>query len=51
MYLYCIFFQVESLHHEQSNTDFYVLCELIKDYIGLLGAIKEVFHERVKVRY
>ncbi|XP_077298370.1 sorting nexin 1 isoform X2 [Arctopsyche grandis] len=41
--------KVESLHHEQSNTDFYVLCELIKDYIGLLGAIKEVFHERVKV--
>lgn len=41
--------KVESLHNEQSNTDFYVLCELLKDYIGLLGAIKEVFHERVKV--
>ncbi|XP_075216128.1 sorting nexin 1 [Lycorma delicatula] len=41
--------KVESLHNEQANTDFSILCELLKDYVALLGAIKEVFHERVKV--
>jgi len=41
--------KVEILRAEQSNSDFYILSEMIKDYIGLLGAIKDVFHERVKV--
>ncbi|XP_053614432.1 sorting nexin-2 isoform X2 [Plodia interpunctella] len=41
--------KIEQLRLEQSNTDFYVLTEHIKDYLGLIGAIKDVFHERVKV--
>ncbi|KDR15997.1 sorting nexin-2-like isoform X2 [Zootermopsis nevadensis] len=41
--------KVEALHNEQANADFSVLCELLKDYIALTVAIKEVFHERVKV--
>lgn len=41
--------KVESLHNEQANTDFSVLCELLKDYVALVGAIRDVFHERVKV--
>ncbi|KAG7301615.1 hypothetical protein JYU34_014592 [Plutella xylostella] len=41
--------KIEQLRIEQSNTDFYVLTEHIKDYLGLIGAIKDVFHERVKV--
>ncbi|XP_050682431.1 sorting nexin-2 [Leptidea sinapis] len=41
--------KIEHLRVEQSNTDFYVLTEHIKDYLGLIGAIKDVFHERVKV--
>ncbi|XP_038211247.1 sorting nexin-2 [Zerene cesonia] len=41
--------KIEHLRIEQSNTDFYVLTEHIKDYLGLIGAIKDVFHERVKV--
>ncbi|XP_072942323.1 sorting nexin-2 [Epargyreus clarus] len=41
--------KIEHLRLEQSNTDFYVLAEHIKDYLGLIGAIKDVFHERVKV--
>jgi sorting nexin-1/2 len=41
--------KIEVLRAEQSNSDFYILSEMIKDYLGLLGAIKEVFHERVKV--
>nr|XP_032519572.1 sorting nexin-2-like [Danaus plexippus plexippus] len=43
------YFQIEHLRNEQANTDFYVLTEHIKDYLGLIGAIKDVFHERVKV--
>ncbi|VVC97004.1 unnamed protein product [Leptidea sinapis] len=38
--------KIEHLRVEQSNTDFYVLTEHIKDYLGLIGAIKDVFHER-----
>ncbi|XP_066262573.1 sorting nexin-2 isoform X1 [Euwallacea similis] len=41
--------KVESLHLEQANTDFYILCELLKDYIGLLGAVRDAFHERTKL--
>jgi len=33
---------VEALHNEQANADFSVLCELLKDYIALIGAIKVV---------
>ncbi|XP_050421935.1 sorting nexin-2 isoform X2 [Adelges cooleyi] len=40
---------VESVRTEQANTDFSIFCELLKDYIGLIGAVKDVFHERVKV--
>ncbi|CAF4914171.1 unnamed protein product [Pieris macdunnoughi] len=41
--------KIEHLRVEQSNTDFYVLTEHIKDYLGLIASIKDVFHERVKV--
>ncbi|GLH07322.1 Sorting nexin-2 [Gryllus bimaculatus] len=41
--------KVETLHNDQANADFSVLCELLKDYVALIGAIKEVFHERVKI--
>ncbi|KAL1110521.1 hypothetical protein AAG570_008049, partial [Ranatra chinensis] len=41
--------KIEVLHNDQARTDFSVLSELLKDYIALFGAIKEVFHERVKV--
>merc|ERR1711862_703713 len=30
------------------GADFYYLSELIKDYIGFVGAVKDVFAERVK---
>lgn len=41
--------QVEALHVEQANTDFFILCELLKDYLGLLGAVRDAFHERTKL--
>ncbi|KAF7270816.1 hypothetical protein GWI33_016223 [Rhynchophorus ferrugineus] len=41
--------KVESLHIDQANTDFYILCELLKDYLGLLGSVRDAFHERTKM--
>lgn len=41
--------KVETLSYDQSNTDFSRLCETLKDYIALINAVKDVFHERVKV--
>ncbi|XP_040579726.1 sorting nexin-2 [Lepeophtheirus salmonis] len=40
--------KVESVQHEQSDADLFYLFELLKDYVGLVGAIKEAFHERDK---
>lgn len=42
--------KVELLRSEQANSDLYILSEILKDYLGLFGAIKDAFHERVKVR-
>jgi len=44
IYIYIFFFirmlQVESVRTEQANTDFSIFCELLKDYMGLIGAVK-----------
>lgn len=40
--------KIELLRSEQGNSDFFILAEFIKDYLGLFGAIKCIFHERVK---
>ncbi|XP_071512033.1 sorting nexin-2-like [Diadema antillarum] len=40
--------KIEALHSNQAATDFYVLSELLKDYIGLLAAVREAFREREK---
>lgn len=34
---------------EQANTDFFILCEILKDYLGLLRAVRDAFHERTKL--
>lgn len=41
--------KVEILRSEQANSDLIILSEIIKDYLGLIAAIKDAFHERVKV--
>ncbi|XP_017776336.1 PREDICTED: sorting nexin-2-like [Nicrophorus vespilloides] len=41
--------KVEAVHMEQANTDFYILCEMLKDYLGLLGSVRDAFHERTKM--
>lgn len=41
--------KLEILRSEQAYSDFFILSEYMKDYIGLFEAIKAVVHERVKV--
>ncbi|XP_035667638.1 sorting nexin-2-like [Branchiostoma floridae] len=40
--------KIEQVHLEQADNDFFLLSELLKDYIGIIQAIRIVFHERVK---
>lgn len=40
--------RTHTIHHAQGDADFFLLSETTKDYISLLGAVKEVFHERIK---
>lgn len=40
--------KVEKAHEQQARDDFYLLSELIHDYIGIVGAVKDAFNERVK---
>ena len=32
--------KVDSIHMDQADSDFFVLAELFKDYINLIGAVK-----------
>ncbi|XP_076331245.1 sorting nexin-2-like isoform X2 [Tachypleus tridentatus] len=41
--------KVEQAHMKQVNSDFFLLSEMLKDYIALIGTVKDVFHQRVKV--
>ncbi|GIY04492.1 sorting nexin-1 [Caerostris darwini] len=41
--------KIEQLQSQQAGQDFFLLAELLKDYIALIGAVKDVFHQRVKV--
>ena len=40
--------KVEKVHEQQAKDDFFLLSELIHDYIGIVGAVKDAFNERVK---
>lgn len=40
--------KVEKVHEQQAKDDFYLLSELVHDYIGIVGAVKDAFNERVK---
>eukprot|EP00088_Acartia_fossae_P007330 TRINITY_DN13434_c0_g1_i1.p1 TRINITY_DN13434_c0_g1~~TRINITY_DN13434_c0_g1_i1.p1 ORF type:complete len:569 (+),score=186.17 TRINITY_DN13434_c0_g1_i1:40-1746(+) len=43
-----VFIKVEKVHDEQSKDDFFLLSEMIHDYIGIVGAVKDALRERVK---
>jgi len=40
--------KVAYIHNDQASAEFFQLSELIKDYVGLIGAVKDVMAERVK---
>ncbi|NP_001084834.1 sorting nexin 1 L homeolog [Xenopus laevis] len=40
--------KLEQLHQEQANSDFFLLAELLADYIRLLSAVRGVFDQRIK---
>ncbi|XP_051165505.1 sorting nexin-2 [Leptopilina boulardi] len=41
--------KIEVVRKAQSNSDLYQFGEMLREYVTLITAIKEVFHERVKV--
>ncbi|KAI1234964.1 hypothetical protein IHE44_0002590, partial [Lamprotornis superbus] len=40
--------KIEQLHHEQANNDFFLLAELLGDYIRLLSVVRGAFDQRMK---
>ena len=40
--------KIEKVHADQAAADFYQLSELIKDYVGLVSAVKDAFQERIR---
>ncbi|XP_008335272.1 sorting nexin-1 isoform X1 [Cynoglossus semilaevis] len=40
--------KLEHLHHEQAASDFFILTELLADYIRLLGAVRGCFDQRMR---
>lgn len=40
--------QIEQVQHRQAEADYYHLFELLKDYVGLVGAVKAALGERSK---
>jgi len=40
--------KVAYVHNDQASAEFFQLSELIKDYVGLIGAVKDIMQERVK---
>ncbi|KAK1339121.1 hypothetical protein QTO34_019795 [Cnephaeus nilssonii] len=40
--------KVEQLHQEQANSDFFLLAELLSDYIRLLAIVRAAFDQRMK---
>ncbi|KAM4677167.1 sorting nexin-1 [Discoglossus pictus] len=41
--------KIEQLHQEQANSDFFLLAELLADYIRLLSAVRGAFDQRMKI--
>jgi sorting nexin-1/2 len=44
-----IYEKIEQIYLEQSNADYFVMSELVKDYVCLFDNIKEIFYQRVKI--
>uniref|UniRef100_H2Y4W3 PX domain-containing protein n=1 Tax=Ciona savignyi TaxID=51511 RepID=H2Y4W3_CIOSA len=42
------FEKIETVHQEQSNTDYYAVAETLADYLRIIAELKEIFLVRVK---
>lgn len=40
--------KIDQLHQEQANADFYLISELLGDYVRLITAVRGVFDQRMK---
>ena len=40
--------KIQEVHHSQAEADYFYLFELVKDYVALVGSVKEVLAERSK---
>ena len=43
-----IYEKIDQIYLEQSNSDYFVFSELVRDYVALFDNIREVFYQRVK---
>lgn len=41
--------KIEQLHQDQADTDFFVLAELLRDYVSLMAAIKVAYENMLKL--
>ena len=44
-----VYEKIEQIYLDQSNADYFILSELVKDYVCLFDNIKEIFYQRVKL--
>ena len=35
--------KVEKVHEQQAKDDFYLMSELVRDYVGIVGSVREAF--------
>ena len=40
--------KVEKVHEQQAKDDFYLMSELVRDYVGIVGSVREAFQVRQK---
>jgi len=44
-----IYEKIDQIYLDQSNADYFVFGELVRDYVSLFDNIKELFYQRVKM--
>ena len=42
--------KVAYIHNDQASAEFFQLSELIKDYVGLIGAVKDIMQVNNNIR-
>ena len=37
------------MHEQQAKDDFYLMSELVRDYVGIVGSVREAFQVTLKI--